>query len=265
MGQNFAGKELVVKHLALYNPTTKVAQYLEDYDPSSTNPEGKSNYLHNLDRYIAESKNRGTWNYYDSDALFSATMPTYSGGSQPNSLLLIGDSRTYMWKTTATKFFTEYTTVDNRGVPGDTAQNQCSAVATWGLGMYKKAVISIGVNDSAYDYTLTILALNTLISVIRQHAETVYVTTIPSINTHLVTVTNVPLENYIRSLSHLQSTNASIPTLCANRGVQCIDLYGYMTDAASGTLKTAYDDGGGIHFNDAGYTAIRTMYSTFGI
>lgn len=254
-----------MKHLALYNPVTKIAQYLEDYDPSSTTPDGRSTYQHNLNRYIAESKNRGAWNYYDSETVFSTAMPTYSGGAQPNSLLLIGDSRTFMWKTTTTKFFTEYTTVDNRGVPGDTAQNQCFAAATWGLGMFKKAVISIGVNDAAYNYSQTIQALDILIGVIRQHAETVYVTTIPSINTHLVGVTGIPLDNYNKSLAHLWATNTLIPSLCTNRGVQCIDLYTLMADTPSGVLKVVYDDGGGIHFNDAGYTAIRNLYSTFGI
>lgn len=252
-----------MRYLALYNPTTKKVDGIETYLETSISEDGENLYKASMKRFFYEAKNRGTpWNNYDDTATFSSKNAGYTGDEQPNSILLIGDSRTFLWP--AGKF-SSYTTVDNRGIGGDTAVNQAETIPTWSMGKFEKAVISIGVNDKRFSAMETITALSIIISHIKQHAQNIYLTSIPSITTNLITVTGVSVSEYEQIFGHLTQTNLYIQQLCINHGINYINLAGLMNEPSTSTLKAIYDDGGGIHFNAAGYTAIRNLYATSGI
>lgn len=253
-----------MRHLALYNTDDKVANSFESYDEVATLSDGRLAYNHNVRRYLAESKKRGTpWLYWDKTNAFNL-----SGYTQPylsNSILLVGDSRTYMWRTTETDHFASYTTVDNRGVGGDSAHNQAIVMPTWGLSMYEKAVISIGVNDAGYSQQDTVWSLAVLISYVKTRAKKVFLTNIPSINSNWLTNPGASQYWYEKTLDHLLGVNYVTPVICQNTGAEYIDLHGSLGDSSTQLLKSQYDDGSGIHYNEAGYTLIRSIYASHGI
>ena len=130
-----------MRYLSLYNPTTMIVQFLENYLETDESEDGRNLYRHNVRRFIAEAMNRGEqWLYFDENATFDSKMSGYTGDALPNSLLLIGDSRTQGWGYLETTYFTEYTTFDNRGVGGDTAEHQSIVLPTWGIPKVEKAV-----------------------------------------------------------------------------------------------------------------------------
>ena len=267
MGADIAceGLDVSTRYLNLYNPTSKIAAHIENYDDAAVSPEGVNLWRHNTKRMMLESKNRGTpWLNYDGTVQFASAFSGYSGDFTANSLLLVGDSRTYMWSTMAPTAFSSYALLDNRGVPGDTARNQQTALQTWGIGKYEKAVISIGINDWMHGSSSTVESLINIVAYIKQRANSVWLTTLPGVNSNLTTVTGVPAETVWEMLQQSIQVNAFVQTICVNAGINFIDLSGLLNNA-DGTLKAAYDDGGGIHFNSAGYTAIRSLYTSKGI
>lgn len=253
-----------MRYLALYETVEKVANSFENYDEEATLSDGRLAYQHNVRRYIAESKKRGTpWLYWDNTSAFNL-----SGYTQPyltNSILLVGDSRTYMWQTTETDHFASFTTVDNRGVGGDTAHNQAIVMPTWGLNKYEKAVVSIGVNDGMYSVADTVWSIANLVSYIKTRSKKVFLTNIPTINMNWFSNPGATQEGFVTILTHSLSVNTAIPTICQNVGAEYIDLHGALGDPSTQMLKTQYDDGSGIHYNEAGYTLIRSIYASHGI
>lgn len=254
-----------MRYLALYNPTTKIAQNLENYLETDVSEDGMNLYSHNVRRFIAEAKNRGTpWASFDDSATFSSKNAGYSGDYITNSLVLIGDSRTEGWKTTQTNYFSSFATLANRGIGGDTAEHQSLAIPLWGLPKYEKAVISIGINDWAFEYTETVRVIDIIVSEMKKHAEKVFLTTIPSVNANLLNISSISVDDFNLIRGHALYTNQYIPQICKNQGINFIDLAALMNDG-NGMLQTTYDDGSGIHYNEAGYAAIRQLYTTKGI
>lgn len=254
-----------MRYLAIYDTTDKIVQGLENYDELATLDDGRSAYRHNVRRYIAESKNRGTpWLYWDKTSAFN--LSGYTGDALPNSLLLIGDSRTQGWDhAPSAPFFSEYTTFDNRGVGGDTAENQAIVLPTWGIPKVEKAVISIGVNDWANYHIETVANIGQIISYIKTRAEQVYLTNIPTVNDRIITSMGGSLALYNAVRTHALAVNVYIQQICTNYGIEFIDLYSLLCDTGTGVLKYIYDDNDGLHYNDDGYTAIRALYATHGI
>lgn len=253
-----------MRYLALYNTGTKNVNSFENYDEAAVLSDGRLSYNHNVRRYLVESKKRGTpWTYWDKTSPFNL-----SGYTQPylaNSILLVGDSRVYMWRTTETDHFASYTTVDNRGVSGDSAHNQAVVMPTWGLNMYEKAVISIGINDGMYGWQDTVWSIANLVSYIKTRTKKVFLTNIPTINQNWFSNTGATQEGYNIIMNNALATNTLIQTICQNVGAEYIDIHGALCDPGTQTLKTMYDDGSGIHYNEAGYTLIRSIYATHGI
>lgn len=253
-----------MRYLAVYDTTDKIVQGLENYDELATLDDGRSAYRHNVRRYIAESKKRGTpWLYWDKTSAFN--LSGYTGDALPNSLLLIGDSRTQGWAYTQTEYFTEYTNFSNRGVGGDTAANQAVVLPTWGLAKYEKIVVSIGINDWQNSYVNTINSIGMMLSYLKRRADKVYLTNIPTINPRIMIAYSVSQSTYNQILSHAVAVDMYIRQICVNYGVEFIELNGALWDSETGLLSYSYDDNDGLHYNESAYAVIRQLYASHGI
>lgn len=255
-----------MRYLALYNPTTKIVQYMENYDESDESDDGRNLYRHNLRRFIAEAMNRGDqWFFFDDTSTFSSKFSGYTGDALPNSLLLIGDSRTQGWASQETDYFSEYSTFHNRGVGGDTAANQAIVLPTWGLPKYEKVVVSIGINDWQNFYVNTISSIGQMISYLKTRAEKVYLTSIPTINPRIMVAYSVSQSIYNQILSHAVAVDMYIQQICVNYGIEFIELNGALWDSQTGLLSYSYDDNDGLHYNESAYAVIRQLYASHGI
>ena len=251
-----------MRYLNLYNPTTKLVQYMEEYEEEATTEDGRNLYLHNVRRYIAEALNRGElWNYFDNTVTFSSKFSGYTGDALPNSLLLIGDSRTQGWASQETDYFSEYSTFHNRGVGGDTAANQAIVLPTWGLLKYEKAVVSIGINDWQNFYVNTISNIGQMINYLKTRAEKVYLTSIPTINPRIMVAYSVSQSIYNQILSHAVAVNMYVQQICVNYGIEFIELNRALWDSQTGLLSYSYDDNDGLHYNESAYAVIRQLYA----
>lgn len=253
-----------MRYLAIYDTTNKIVHGLESYDEAATLADGRLAYNHNVRRYLAESRKRGApWLYWDKTSAFN--LSGYTGDALPNSLLLIGDSRTLSWDyTPSSPYFTEYTTYDNRGVGGDTAAHQAVVLPTWGIPKVEKAVVSIGVNDWPNFYVNTIASIGQVLSYIKTRADKVYLTNIPTVNDRLIS-SGGTLELYNAMRTHALAVNVYVEQICTYYSVEFIDLYTLLCDTGTGTLKYIYDNNDGLHYNEVGYAAIRTLYTSHGI
>lgn len=256
-----------MRYLTMYNTDTKIVESFENYDEEEIWYDGRYAYNHNVRRYIAEAKNRGGfWKYFDDSSTFSSKFSGYSESYQPNNIVLIGDSRTALWDNTTVNPFSSYTTVDNRGIGGSSAEQQALWIPTWNLGMYEKAVISIGINDAYNNYSDTVYNIGLVVSHLKKKAKDIYLTNIPTVNDRLIAYSSISVSQFNNIYNHAMKVNAFIPTICANFNIHYIDLHGYLGMTGSVQhLKYEYSDESGIHFNDAGYQVIANRYTAAGI
>lgn len=171
------------------------------------------------------------------------------------SIWLTGDSRVYLMPEGFLS--NDWHFIYNQGVPGFTSEATRDVIAAQQI-YFHTAVISVGINDCnpEEDANDILNDITKCILLAKERAEHVYITTIPGVR-------ESPYFSKDRaSLVSIQAEmlNVFIPIIAQNLGVEVIYLDELLCDGIY--LKKEYDDGSGIHYNEAAYAEIEQLYSS---
>lgn len=169
--------------------------------------------------------------------------------SEKPSLLLVGDSRVYLWPK---EYFSDCWEVYNIGNGGTSSLYSAYAIA-YQKEHFDTIIISVGVNDYASKISLqdSISNIDACIKHAKTKADNVYVTTVPGL-------IYTP-KSYSYDLSFRASQlNSIIPSLANNNKVDLILLAELLNSGIY--LKNEFEEDE-IHYNASAYEAIYTLYN----
>lgn len=180
-----------------------------------------------------------------------------SGDTGKPTICLVGDSRVAM---TPATLFTDKWVVTNIGVAGSTSYYNAVLLSQL-IQSYDTIIISVGINDYHNDISLTdsVNCLSCCCMWAKQHATHVYLTTIPGV----CVSSTFDLTDASRYSCNAWQINAYIPIIAQNCGVTLIPLANMLNYGLY--LRSDYADQSGIHYNTAGYQALRELYANYGI
>lgn len=192
-------------------------------------------------------------------------MLAFAVANDPHCCACLGDSITANASGYVTKLQTRYQparVIKNHGISGYRSDHVYSLVWTPSVktGGYRQISLMVGINDIVQGVSAA--TINANLDLIYDEAL--------ARSMHVVAITVSPFGNYASWTSGLQTVletvNSHIATkVAANPSMmRLIDAYAFMGDSDATKLKAAYDNGDGLHWNEAGHTAFeQQFYASF--
>lgn len=177
--------------------------------------------------------------------------PLEESTSEKPSVLLVGDSRVFMWPS---QYFTDEWEVFNVGVSGSTSQFAAFMIYNQ-TRRFDTIIISSGINDYHEGISAgnTVTYLNIAVGWAKLKADNVFLTTIPGM------MYNGTSKSYNVSLQAAQA-NMLLPTVAANQNIELIPLASLL--CSGWWLKAMYTIDG-IHYNALAYEEIYDLYNEY--